>query len=53
MKKVYIAPDMSMENCEMEAIVCTSVIEPGKPNTPPGARRFDGWDDEEDDYWDE
>ena len=50
-KKDYEKPTMNVVHVQMEThLLAGSVISPGKPNTPPGARRFDGgWDDD----WDE
>lgn len=48
MKKVYIKPAMHVQKIALSRIICVSVIQPGKPNTPAGSRyRRDMWDDEE------
>ena len=49
MKKAYLKPCMEVMTKEPAQMLCYStVINPGKPNKPAGAREFDGWDDEED-----
>ncbi len=62
MKKVYLKPAIEILEEEPAQMLCTStVINPGKPNKPAGARKFgwDLWDDEEDNpsgsgsIWDE
>ena len=51
-KQTYQKPAMRVVKIQQTQIICTSpgdnVIGPGAPNTPPGARRFDGFED-----WDE
>ena len=49
MKKMYITPAVRVEDSDMGDMICTStVIVPGQPNTPPGARRVNEWDEEDD-----
>ena len=52
MKKNYLKPTMSVVLLQHQTTLLAGsydVIGPGEPNTPAGARRFDGgWDD-----WDE
>lgn len=50
MKKIYIKPALLTADVQAASIICTSVIQPGKPNTPAGSRRFGldvGYEDEE------
>ena len=50
MKKAYLKPCMEVMTEELAQMLCSStVINPGGPNMPAGAREFDGWDDEPDD----
>ena len=62
MKKVYLKPAIEILEEEPAQMLCTStVINPGEPNVPAGARDFGWglWDDEEDipsgsgSFWDE
>ena len=46
MKKAYLKPCMEVMTEESAQMLCSStVINPGEPNKPAGAREFDGWDD--------
>ena len=65
MKKAYLQPTMEVMEGELAQMLCSStVINPGEPNKPAGAREsgWNFWDDEdyEEDYpsgsgsiWDE
>lgn len=62
MKKVYLKPAIEISEEELTQMLCSStVINPGEPNKPAGAREsgWDLWDDEEDNpsgsgsIWDE
>ena len=63
MKKTYLKPCMKVMTEEPDQMLCYStVINPGEPNKPAGAREsgWDIWDDEEEDnpsgrgsIWDE
>jgi hypothetical protein len=62
MKKVYLKPAIEILEEELTQMLCSStVINPGEPNKPAGAREsgWDLWDDEEDNpsgsgsIWDE
>ena len=62
MKKVYLKPAIEILEEEPAQMLCTStVINPGEPNKPAGAREsgWDFWDNEEDNpsgsgsFWDE
>ena len=63
MKKAYLKPCMEVMTEEPDQMLCYStVINPGEPNKPAGAREsgWDIWDDEEEDnpsgrgsIWDE
>ncbi|UKK48577.1 hypothetical protein L6475_01025 [Prevotella sp. E9-3] len=62
MKKVYLKPAIELLEEELTQMLCSStVINPGEPNKPAGAREsgWDLWDDEEDNpsgsgsFWDE
>ena len=47
MKKAYLKPAMEVLEAEVSQLLSSStVINPGEPNKPAGAREFDGWDDE-------
>ena len=51
MKKAYLKPCMEVMTEEPAQMLCSStVINPGEPNKPAGAREsgWDLWDDEED-----
>ena len=51
MKKVYLKPAIEILEEELTQMLCSStVINPGEPNKPAGAREsgWDLWDDEED-----
>jgi hypothetical protein len=51
MKKVYLKPAIKILEEELTQMLCSStVINPGEPNKPAGAREsgWDLWDDEED-----
>jgi len=46
MKKVYLKPAIEILEEELTQMLCSStVINPGEPNKPAGARGWDFWDD--------
>ena len=50
MKKIYLKPNIVVMEAEVDQLLSSStVINPGGPNMPAGAREFDGLDDEPDD----
>ena len=47
MKKAYIRPAIcEVLDSDDALVLCVSIIEPGQPNTPPGAPDFSTWGDE-------
>ena len=59
MKREYMKPSVRAVTIQQSKMLCSSpdgVINPGDKNKPAGARRFNGYDDEDEDYdddWDE
>jgi len=53
MKKIYLKPAMNVVKIRQTQMICSStVINPGDPNKPAGARRRGRYDWDEED-WDE